>query len=119
MMAEIDDFLLYAFHLVAQHQRILLSAIEPEVLQRNTACGLFGGIKDVTLFAQGFKRLQAIFLVSPVYGEFSPQGRFVNLGLRRAGTDAAQYDFLDQKGIGSTKHRTYVVQAAHIIQNQD
>ena len=79
--------------------------------------GLFDGIDGISFGLEGFDRIEGVFVILPFDRFFCSECGFMDLGVRRAATDAAKHHALDTHGIGGAEDSSYVELAAHIIQH--
>ena len=77
----IDDFLVNAFHLVAQHHGVALMAVGTEGGQHGGAFSLFHAEHRHSAGFQLLHGLQSAFSVAPSDAVLSSKSRFVNLGV--------------------------------------
>ena len=78
---------------------------------------LLHGINGIALCLQVFYCVKRLLVVLPLHRFFGSEGSLVYLCIWRTATDAAQHDSLNTHRIGGTKNSTYVMLAAHIIQD--
>ena len=80
---------------------------------------LLDGAGAVTLFFKRGNCVERVFFIAPVYGLGRAQGSFSNVFVGWTGGNPAQDDLFNPVAIGSSKDGTYVIQAAHVVKNDD
>ena len=107
------------FDLVTEHNGVGLARFWLEIMEHLGPFGLFDGQDLYPIGLQGVHQRQGVFTILPCYAFGRPLGSFANVFMGWCSGDAAEVDFLNQKGIGGTKDGTDVVQTPNIVQNND
>ena len=115
----IDDILLHALYLIAEHNRIALTRRGNEILQRYTSLTQFDRVYPVALAAQLGNGIHSRLIVFPVDHILGTKSRLVYLGTGRSGSYTAQHDALHTEGIACAEHRAHIMQATHIVKHHN
>ena len=117
-VAGVHDILSDAGDFISEDQRVACSGVKREILQLDGAFRLFYAHDRITLAAKLFHDGEGVFAVRPIYTEFRTQRRFVDLGGRGDGADAAEPDLFHGEGVGAPEGGADVVLAADVVEHQ-
>ena len=111
--------LCHTLHFIAQNKGIAARGIHPKIGQQLGIAALLDGHHFIALTPESIDGFEGIGKVPPRHGIFSPEGGFVNFGMRRRSGDAAEPNGFQTEGIGRAQHAPYVVEAAHVVEHHD
>ena len=101
----IDHILGDSGDLVAEYKSIFHPWLRPEFLKSGRILRLLYAYYHITLRPQTGDRLRSIMEMLPGHTVLRPQGRLVDLGRRRHGTDTAQTDLVHLERVAASESR--------------
>ena len=113
----VHDILTHTVHLVPEHESITAASLRTEVLQGDGLFGLLYAYDGIALFFEGRDSLYGVVEVLPREAVFRPEGGFMDLGRRRAGTNPAQYDTVRLERVAAAECAADIVRTAYIVKN--
>ena len=116
-VAGIDHILADAGDFVAEDEGILTAGFAAESAELDRMDRLLHGDDGIPLRMQGGDGVQGVVEMLPRDGVLRAEGRFMDLGGRRHGGDAAGKDFVDAEGIGRPESAADIVRAADVVQH--
>ncbi len=105
-------------YFIAQNKCVPLAGFRLKVRQQHTTLSLLNCGHDPALLPEFTQQNQNVGLMDPVNGLGGSQGCLGNVAVRGLPGYAAQIQRFGPERIGSPKYRSYIVQAADIVQNQ-
>ena len=118
-VAGVNNLLMHAFHLVAQHNGVAPPLLGREVVKHRAAFTLFHGHNPYATALQFGHGLHGRPVMPPADAVLGAEGRLVYFRVRRHGGYSAQQHFLNAEGVARAQHRTHVIHAAHVVEHDD
>ena len=113
----IDHILGDSGDLVAEYKSIFHPWLRPEFLKSGRILRLLYAYYHITLRPQTGDRLRSIMEMLPGHTVLRPQGRLVDLGRRRHGTDTAQKDSVSLEGIRTPESGPDIMRTSDIVKH--
>ena len=114
----IDHVLPHPADFISENKGIFPPRFRPELIEHHRFSGLLGGNDGIALSLQTTNGLQSVLNPLPRQAVLGPEGGFMNLGRRRAGTYPAKPQLVSLEGVATAKGGTYIMGTADIIQDQ-
>ena len=116
-VAGVHDILADAGDFIAEDEGVLAAGLAAESAEFDRMHRLLHGDDGIALRPQRGDGVQGIVEMLPRDGVFRAEGRFMDLGGRRDGGDAARKDFVDVEGIGGPESAADIMRAADVVQH--
>lgn len=116
-VALIYNFLINAFGLVAEDQRIFATLLRGKVLKLDAAFHLFEAAECVAESLEFVDTPGCRLVIGPSDRIFCAERCLVDFGRGRGGADAAKCYSLYGEGVACAENRTYIIKAPHIVEH--
>ena len=114
----VDNFLLDAVNLIAEDDGVAGAGGAAEVLERHGVLGLLCAEDRVALGPEFLNKADGAGAVLPGDAVLGSEGRFVDLGARGSGADAAEPQLVRLEGVCRAEGAADVVRTAYVVQYQ-
>ena len=117
-VAEGNNLIIDAFDLVAENDgNGGMVSWELKLIELDAGIDLLNGIDEIALgFELGYA-LGGFIEILPIDGIFGAEGGFMDIAMRRGGTDTAEAYLGNTEGVGCAKYGADIVLAAHIVED--
>ena len=114
----IDHVLPHPADFISENKGIFPPRFRPELIEHHRLGGLLGGNDGIALSLQTTNGLQSVLNPLPRQAVLGPEGGFMNLGRRRAGTYSAKPHLVSLERIPAAEGRAHVMGTSDIVQDQ-
>ena len=114
----IDHVLPHPADFISENKGIFPPRFRPELIEHHRFSGLLGGNDGIALSLQTTNGLQSVLNPLPRQAVLGPEGGFMNLGRRRAGTYSAKPHLVSLERIPAAEGRAHVMGTSDIVQDK-
>ena len=114
----VNHILPYSADFISENYGISPPRFWPELIEHHRLSCLLGGNDSITLSLQPADGLEGVLDPLPRQAVLGPEGGFMNLGRRRAGTYSAKPHLVSLERIPAAEGRAHVMGTSDIVQDQ-
>jgi len=116
-IAQVDDLLLNAFHLISEDKGYFFTGEGEKCGEGNAVFDLFDGVNAVSEGMEVADHIGGVCGIFPGDHFFGVEGGFMDFLVGRGGGNSAEPDFFDHKGVGRTENGSRIVAAPDIVED--